>query len=196
MEYLKNVKFIKSAFSKNDLLKDGFPIIAIAGKSNVGKSSFINSLANNKNVAKVGNTPGKTRSINYFFVNDSFYIVDLPGYGYSTMSDKERQNISNLTNYFLENTPSISHIFLLVDIRHLPSKEDRQMYDWLEASGKDFSVVLNKADKISNAKQENAIKDIQKFLFTSKDLTVFSSETKKNLDVILNKIYEKTNTTI
>lgn len=185
MEYLKNVKFIKSAFDKSSLINDDLPVIAIAGKSNVGKSSFINSLCNNKSTAKVGATPGKTRSLNFFLVDNSFYIVDLPGYGYSTMSQKEKENINKLTNYFLENNNNIHHIFLLIDIRHAPSSEDRQMYDWLAASGLDFTVVLNKADKLSKSKQETAVKDTEKALFSDKKLIPFSSETKQNLEDIL-----------
>lgn len=185
MEYLKNVKFIKSCFDKASLINDDLPVIAIAGKSNVGKSSYINSLCNNKSTAKVGATPGKTRSLNFFLVDNSFYIVDLPGYGYSTMSQKEKENINKLTNYFLENNKNIRHIFLLIDIRHMPSIEDRQMYDWLASSGIDFTVILNKADKLSKSKQEKALKDLEKALFSDKKLTPFSSETKQNLEDIL-----------
>lgn len=188
MKYLKNVKFIKSAFDKSSIIRDDLPIIAIAGKSNVGKSSFINSLTNNKNTAKVGATPGKTKSLNYFLVDNSYYIVDLPGYGYSTMSQKEKDNINALTNYFLEYNKNIRHIILLIDIRHIPSKEDRQMYDWLASSGRDFTVILNKSDKLSAAKQELAIKDTVKALFSDKELIPFSSENKQNLDIVLDII--------
>ena len=188
MEYLKNVKFIKSAFDKSAIIRDDLPIIAIAGKSNVGKSSFINSLTNNKNTAKVGATPGKTKSLNYFLVDNSYYIVDLPGYGYSTMSQKEKENINALTNYFLEYNKNIRHIILLIDIRHLPSTEDRQMYDWLAASGHSFTVVLNKSDKLSVTKQNTAVKDITKALFSDKELIPFSSESKQNLDKVLDII--------
>lgn len=191
MEYLKNVKFVRSVFDKNSLINDSLPIIAIAGKSNVGKSSFINSLANNKNVAKVGQTPGKTKSLNFFLVNNSFYIVDLPGYGYSTMSQKEKENINKLTNYFLENNKNVCHIFLLVDIRHMPSNDDRQMHDWIVSSNKDFSIILNKADKLSGTKQLTAKKEIEKALFTDKELITFSSETKQNLDTVLSIVYDK-----
>jgi len=185
MNYLKNVKFIRSAFSKKDLITDDLPIIAMVGKSNVGKSSFINTLTNNKNTAKVGQTPGKTKCINYFLIDNKFYLVDLPGYGYSTMSAKEKENINNLTNYFLETTKNIKHIFSLIDIRHLPSSDDRNMYDWLEAKGKDFTVILNKADKLSNAKIKQAEIDISKALFSAHDMIPFSTDNKLNLDKIL-----------
>lgn len=190
MNYLKNVQFVKSVFDKKNLINDDLPIIAIAGKSNVGKSSFINSVTNNKNTAKVGNTPGKTKCLNFFDVNKEFYLVDLPGYGYSTMSKAEKENINKLTNYFLETNKNIRHIFLLIDIRHLPSKDDRAMYEWLLNSGVSFSLILNKADKLSQTKQKEQEKEIVKALFAKEDMIIFSSETKQNLEQILDKIYE------
>ncbi len=193
MEYLKNVEFVKSVFNKGDLIRDDLPIIAMVGKSNVGKSSFINTLTNNKNTAKVGQTPGKTKCLNFFLVDKKFYLVDLPGYGYSTMSEKEKENINKLTNYFLENNKNIRHIFSLIDIRHLPSKDDRAMYDWLVALEKDFTIILNKADKLSNAKIEASMKDMTKALFAKETLIPFSAETKLNLDKVLDIIKEKMN---
>lgn len=188
MEYLKNVRFVKSVFDKKNIIEDNLPIIAIAGKSNVGKSSFINSLANNRNTAKVGNTPGKTKCLNYFNVDDKFYIVDLPGYGYSTMSKTEKENINKLANYFLETNKNIKHVYLLIDIRHLPSNDDRAMYDWLASSGIEFSLILNKADKLKPNKQQENIKDITKALFAKEDLIPFSSENKQNIEIVLNEI--------
>ena len=190
MNYLKNVQFVKSVFDKKNLINDDLPIIAIAGKSNVGKSSFINSVTNNKNTAKVGNTPGKTKCLNFFDVNKEFYLVDLPGYGYSTMSKAEKENINKLTNYFLETSNNIKHIFSLIDIRHLPTTDDRNMYDWLEAQEKSFTVILNKADKLSQSKIEQAKQDITKALFSAHDMVPFSAENKLNLDKVLNIIEE------
>ena len=188
MNYLKNVTFIRSVYKKEDLINDDLPIIAMVGKSNVGKSSFINTLTNNKRTAKVGQTPGKTKCLNFFLVDNKFYLVDLPGYGYSTMSEKEKQSINKLTNYFLENNKNIKHIFTLIDIRHLPSTDDRNMYDWLEAHEKDFTVILNKADKLSSTKIEQAKKDIEKALFSAHEMIPFSTENKLNLDKILRLI--------
>ena len=190
MEYLKNVKFIKSVFNKQDLIRDDLPIIVMAGKSNVGKSSFINTLTNNKNTAKVGNTPGKTKCINYFLVDNTFYLVDLPGYGYSTMSDKERQNINKLTNYFLENTPNIKHIFSLMDIRHKPTEEDKNMYNWLQSKTDNFTIILNKSDKLSNKQIEESIQLITKELFAKETILPFSTKTKQNLEQVLKIIKE------
>jgi len=188
MNYLKNVTFIKSVFKKQDLINDDLPIIAMVGKSNVGKSSFINTLTNNKRTAKVGQTPGKTKCLNFFLVDNKFYLVDLPGYGYSTISEQEKENINKLTNYFLETNNNIKHIFSLIDIRHLPSQDDRNMYDWLEAHEKDFTVILNKADKLSNSKIEQAKKDIEKALFSANEMIPFSTENKLNLDKVLDII--------
>lgn len=191
MNYLKNVKFIRSVFKKEDLINDDLPIIAMVGKSNVGKSSFINALTNNKRMAKVGQTPGKTRCLNFFLVDDSFYLVDLPGYGYSTMSEKEKQSINKLTNYFLETNKNLKHVFALIDIRHLPTIDDRNMYDWLVAHDIPFSIILNKADKLSSSKIENAKKDITKALFAKETMIPFSAESKLNLEQILDNIHKE-----
>lgn len=194
MNYLKNVKFIRSVYDKKNLIDTNLPIICMVGKSNVGKSSFINCLTNNKNTAKVGQTPGKTKCLNFFLVDDKFYLVDLPGYGYSTMSQKEKENINKLTNYFLETNNNICHIFSLMDIRHMPSADDKNMYEWLVAHGMDFTIVLNKADKLPKSKIEQAKKDIEKYLFAKENLIPFSAETKLNLEEILDIIYSKINT--
>lgn len=190
MNYLKNVKFIRSVFNKQDIINDDLPIIAMVGKSNVGKSSFINTLTNNKRTAKVGATPGKTKCINYFLVDNKFYLVDLPGYGYSTMSEKEKENINKLTNYFLECNKNIKHIFSLIDIRHLPSEDDKTMYDWLKVHNKNFSLILNKADKLSHTKIEENKLQITKALFCTEELIPFSTETKLNLDKVLKIIQD------
>lgn len=188
MKYLKNVEFIRSVFKKDDLIKDDLPIIAMVGKSNVGKSSFINALTNNKRMAKVGQTPGKTKCLNYFLVDNSFYIVDLPGYGYANMPEKEKQAISRLTNYFLESNENIKHIFSLIDIRHLPSKDDKLMYDWLVSVNIPFTIILNKADKLSRPKQEESIKEITKALFAKETMIPFSAEAKTNLEKVIDII--------
>lgn len=187
---LKNMKFKASAFDINQLLDTDKKQIVLVGKSNVGKSSFINSLANHKNLAKVGSTPGKTKSINYYDVNDEFFIVDLPGYGYSNMTKKEKENTSKLINYYIENNSNISHIFLLVDIRHKPTENDRIMYDWLTSKGIPFTIIATKADKIGPMKQKENMLVITKTLFAKENIIPFSSENKLNLDVIEDVIYK------
>ena len=186
MEYLKNAKFVKSIFNNKDLIQDDLPTFVMVGKSNVGKSSFINTLTNNKKLAKVGSNPGKTRSINYFNINNEFYLVDLPGYGFSKMSLKEKENINKLTNNFLEKNLNIRHIFFLVDIRHEPTENDRNMYDWLAEKQIPCTIVANKADKLSKTKAEEMIQIIRKRLFADSEIVAFSSEHKIGVENILN----------
>ena len=181
---LKNMKFKTSAFSISNLLDTDKKQIVLVGKSNVGKSSFINSLANQRHLAKVGQNPGKTKSINYYNVNDEFYLVDLPGYGYSNMTKKEKENTSKLINYYIEKTTNISHIFFLVDIRHKPTENDRIMYDWLCEKEIPFTIIATKADKIGTTKQKENMQVITKTLFAKEEIIPFSSEKKINLEII------------
>ena len=190
MEYLKNAKFVKSIFNKKELIQDDLPIFVMVGKSNVGKSSFINALTNNKKLAKVGSSPGKTRSINYFNINNEFYLVDLPGYGFSKMSLKEKENINKLTNSFLENNLNIRHIFFLVDVRHEPTENDRAMYDWLASKQIPCTIIANKADKLSKTKAEEMLQVIRKRLFADSEIIAFSSENKTGVEEILNILKE------
>src|SRR5574344_1405981 len=136
---------------------------------------------------------GKTRCINYFKSSSkdlsSFYIVDLPGYGYSKMSSEESKSIFSLTNKFLETNSNLSHVFLILDIRHLPTKDDVNMYKWLLSKNIKFTIVLNKADKLTTEKQKNAKNEIMKYLLASEEIIVFSADKKQNIDNILNVIY-------
>lgn len=185
---LKNAKFETSVFSKDKLVKTDLKQIVLVGKSNVGKSSFINALANHKGLAKVGQTPGKTKCLNYYNVNNEFYIVDLPGYGYSTMSASEKANTSKLINYYIENNSNICHIFFLVDIRHKPTNDDRIMYEWLLEKNIPFTIIANKADKIAKTKIDSYLLEITKALFAKEEIIAFSSQNKQNLEIIENKI--------
>ena len=187
---LKNMKFKTSAFNIAQLLETEKKQIVLVGKSNVGKSSFINSLANQKHLAKVGNTPGKTKSINYYDVNNEFYIVDLPGYGYSNMTKVEKLNASKLINHYIEKNENISHILFLVDIRHKPTENDRIMYDWLTSKNIPFTIIATKADKIGTTKQQENMQVITKVLFAKENIIPFSSSNKLNLDIIENIILE------
>ena len=187
---LKNVKFEASVYEFNKLIKTDKPQIVLVGKSNVGKSSFINAISNQKKLAKVGQTPGKTRSINYYNVNNEFYIVDLPGYGYSTMSEAEKNKINNLIDVYISKTPEIKHIYFLVDIRNNPSANDRQMYEWLLDKKIPFSIIATKADKVAKTKMEDYTKEITKQLFAKENITPFSADKKINIDVICDEILE------
>ena len=181
---LKNVKFEASVYEFNKLIKTDKPQIVLVGKSNVGKSSFINAISNQKKLAKVGQTPGKTRSINYYNVNNEFYIVDLPGYGYSTMSEAEKNKINRLIDVYISKTPEIKHIYFLVDIRNNPSANDRQMYEWLLDKKIPFSIIATKADKVAKTKMEYYTKEITKQLFAKENIIPFSADKKINIDVI------------
>ena len=185
---LNNVKFETSIFNYNNILNTNKPQIVLVGKSNVGKSSFINTITNQKKLAKVGQTPGKTRSINFFNVNDEFYLVDLPGYGFSKMSDIQKQQINKLIDTYISKSKNIKHIFFLVDIRNKPSQNDRQMYEWLLNRNGPFTIVATKADKIANTKINDYIKEIRKLLFAKEEIIPFSSEKKINVDIICDKI--------
>ena len=189
---LKNVKFEASVYEFNKLIKTDKPQIVLVGKSNVGKSSFINAISNQKKLAKVGQTPGKTRSINYYNVNNEFYIVDLPGYGYSTMSEAEKNKINKLIDVYISKTPEIKHIYFLVDIRNNPSANDRQMDEWLLDKKIPFSIIATKADKVAKTKMEDCTKEITKQLFAKENITPFSADKKINIDVICDEILEIT----
>lgn len=185
---LKNVKFETSVFDYSKLLKTDKKQIVLVGKSNVGKSSFINALANQKKLAKVGQTPGKTRSINYYNVNNEFYIVDLPGYGYSTMSEAEKTKINKLIDTYISKTPEIKHIYFLVDIRNNPTQNDRQMYEWLLDKKIPFSIIATKADKIAKTKMDDYTKEITKALFAKENIIPFSSDKRINVDLVCDEI--------
>lgn len=190
---LKNIKYETSVFSKDKILKTDLKQIVLVGKSNVGKSSFINALANQNKLAKVGQTPGKTRSLNYYLVDGKYYIVDLPGYGYSKMSQKEKITTSELINKYINNNSLIAHIFFLVDIRHKPTENDRIMYEWLLDKNIPFTIVATKADKIAKTKADEYMLNITKTLFAKEKIVAFSSQSKLNLELIENIINENIN---
>ncbi|MDO4282825.1 MAG: ribosome biogenesis GTP-binding protein YihA/YsxC [Clostridia bacterium] len=187
---LKNVKFETSIFSAKQILQTELEQIVLVGKSNVGKSSFINSLCGQKKLAKVGQNPGKTRSINYYNVNQEFYLVDLPGYGYSIMSQKEKENINQLIDHYMNKNNKIKHIFFLVDIRHQPTENDRTMYEWLLDKKIPFTIIATKADKIAKTKIDEYTLQITKTLFAKEEIIAFSSENKINIEKIENIILD------
>lgn len=137
--------------------------IAIVGKSNVGKSSLINSLCNNNKLARISQTPGKTRLINYFILNREFYLVDLPGYGFAKAPKTEQQAWGELMEGYLA-SGRVNHLFLLLDIRHAPTLEDRQMFKWILYYGVPFTLVATKADKLARSKQQQAANTAAKAL--------------------------------
>lgn len=140
------------------------PHIVISGKSNVGKSSLINAICNNKNLARTSSSPGKTRQVIFYLIDQLFYLVDLPGYGYAKASYAEQEKFSDLTNQYLNSQPNINLIVQLIDIRHKPSKDDLKMLEWISFSGIPYVVVLTKADKLKRSKLKPQIETIRRSL--------------------------------
>lgn len=177
---VKNPKFEISAVSPKQYPSNGLPEIVLVGKSNVGKSSFINTMINRKKLARTSSEPGKTRQINFYNIDEQFYFVDLPGYGYSKMSKQEQVKVNGFIDEYLHARKNISLIVLLIDIRHKPGANDRLMYDYIIRSELPFIVIANKADKIAITKVDDAVNEIQKDLNPIGDFTFlpFSSERK------------------
>ena len=161
---IKTVEFLTSAVRKDQYPSEGVPEIAFAGRSNVGKSSLINLLTNRKKLAKVSQNPGKTRTINFFTVNGTFRIVDLPGYGYAKVSKAEAEKWGPMMEDYLSSRPDLLKVVQLVDIRHAPSAQDRQMYEYLQYYGLDGLVVATKADKVSRGEAAKNIAVIRREL--------------------------------
>lgn len=183
-------KFVISAIRRSQYPTDGLPEFMLVGRSNVGKSSFINTITNNKKMARVSNTPGKTRNLNFYLLNDSFYFVDVPGYGYASVSKKEHRKFGLMIEEYLEKRPNLVRTYMLVDLRHKPSDDDVLMYKYLKYYNLPVTIVATKADKISNNKREKAKSVILKTLELEKGDTfiVLSNVTREGKDKILNEI--------
>ena len=177
---VKNPKFEISAVGPKQYPTNGLPEIVLVGKSNVGKSSFINTMINRKKLARTSSEPGKTRQINFYNIDDSFYFVDLPGYGYSKMSKKEQEQVGHFIEEYLAKRQEIALIIFLIDIRHNPTENDRLMYRYIISSGFPCLILANKADKIAVTKVDGVVNDLQKQLNPIRDITTlpFSSERK------------------
>lgn len=181
---VKKCELEKVAVLKNQYPEENLFEIAFAGRSNVGKSSFINSMINRKNLARTSSTPGKTRTINFYKVNDEIRLVDLPGYGYAKVSKSEKGTWAKIINDYLEDRENLLEVILLVDIRHAPSKDDVQMYEYILSKGYSGIVIATKADKISRGQYNKHISQIAKTLnIKNKDMIIpFSSLTKKEVE--------------
>lgn len=153
-----------SAVNKSQYPAEGIPEIALAGRSNVGKSSIINTLLNRRNFARTSQTPGKTRTINFYLINNEFYFVDLPGYGYAKIAKSEKEKWGGIMERYLESRQELCSIFLLVDIRHEPTADDKLMYEWIKHFGYNCVVIATKADKISRGHYQKHISIIRKKL--------------------------------
>ncbi len=181
---LETVCGITSILPENE-----FPEIAFAGKSNVGKSSLINSLLNRKNLARTSSQPGKTQTINFYKVNSEFYFVDLPGYGYAAVSQEIKAKWGKMIERYLKKSNQLRMIFLLIDIRHDPSANDKQMFDWIVSNGFTPVIIATKLDKIKRSEQAKKLKAVRTGLGAEKCTVIpFSAVSKQGREDILNLI--------
>lgn len=185
-EFLTSVGFLKQ------LPTDGRTEIAFLGRSNVGKSSLLNRLLNRKKLVKTSGTPGKTRTLNFFTINDAFYFVDFPGYGYAKRSQSERLQWGELIEGYIADRPPLKGFVQLIDVRHVPTADDLQMIEWLSHSGKPFVIVGTKADKLSNNKLQASLARIKRTLAWQGEFPVlpFSAVTGRGKDELWRWIEE------
>lgn len=184
---IRDAQFITSVAHENNFLKSDRPIVAVAGKSNVGKSSFINMLANRKKLAKTSNTPGRTRLVNYFDFGP-FILADMPGYGFARVSKEEQRRWGRLMERFFERT-EIAHVFSLLDIRHDPTAEDLQMIAYLYHYALPFSIVCTKADKLGKSKVKPRTAEIAARVKVGVgDIIATSAETAYGRDAVLSRL--------
>lgn len=185
---ITKAEFITSVADKSKLLNADKPIIAVCGKSNVGKSSFINMLANRKKLAKVSKEPGRTRLINYFDFGE-FILADLPGYGFARVSREEKLKWARLLDGFFEKKQYITHVFSLADIRHDPTADDMDMVQYLYYHAVPFTVIATKADKLSKSAQVKNVRAIAAcYKCGEGDIIAVSSETRQGLEKVLERI--------
>lgn len=178
---LETVCGITSALPENRL-----PEIAFAGKSNVGKSSLINAVMNRKSLARTSAQPGKTQTINFYNVNGAFYLVDLPGYGYAKVSEEVKAKWGKMVERYLRQSRQLKAVFLLIDIRHEPSANDRQMYDWIISQGYHPIIIATKLDKLKRSQVPSALKTVREGLKAGKETIIlsFSALTKQGREEI------------
>lgn len=182
---LETVCGITSVLPANDKLE-----VAFAGKSNVGKSSLINALMNRKSLARTSSQPGKTQTINFYNINDAMYLVDLPGYGYARVSQSEKEKWGKLIERYLQKSQMLKAVFLLIDIRHAPSANDKMMYEWMAYNGYEPIIIATKLDKIKRSQIQKQVKAIRAGLGMKEDGVIipFSAETKQGREDIWNLV--------
>ncbi|APH13397.1 ribosome biogenesis GTP-binding protein YsxC [Clostridium sporogenes] len=187
---IKKAEFVISAVKKAQYPEDGRPEIAFVGRSNVGKSTLINTLTNRRKLVKVSSTPGKTRLINFFLINDNIYFVDLPGYGYAKVSKKEKENWGYIMEQYLVERDQLKKIVLLVDSRHKPTGDDINMYNWIKHYNYEVLVVGTKLDKLKRNDINKNKKIIRDTLKMDKDdkILLISSLNKEGKEEVLEQI--------
>jgi GTP-binding protein len=186
---IKTVEFHRAAYNAGDFPRDQRPQFAMVGRSNVGKSSLINALLNRKSIARVSNTPGKTQAVQFYLINDRFYLVDLPGYGYAKVPQSVKRSWGALVQSYIESSDALRLIFLLLDVRRTPSDDDLQIRDWSQGQGIDQRVLLTKADKLSNNELAKSRIDIAKELAVDPQMLIAcSAVTKKGIEEVRREI--------
>lgn len=171
-----------SAVGKEQYPRDHFPEIALAGRSNVGKSSFINRMLGRRNLVRTSSKPGKTRTLNFYTINDSFYFVDVPGYGYAKVSKREREKWGQMMEEYFETREQLKVVVLITDIRHRPTEDDLQMIEYISYLQLPLVVIGTKLDRVQRSKRQKQIAQFKKYLAHIKDITLipFSAETGEN----------------
>lgn len=182
----------RMAVDEKSYPKDGLKEIVLVGRSNVGKSSFINALTNRKKLAYTSSSPGKTRTINFYNIDNMFRIVDLPGYGYAKISMSEREKWKKIIEEYLIKSQNIALICQIIDVRHEPTKLDLMMYDYIQSTGTDYLIIANKLDKLKSSQILKQISIIKKSLINldNDSLIPFSSQDKRGVKEVLNKFEE------
>lgn len=186
---VKNAVFVTSLAAYGPFPGEGLPQIAVAGRSNVGKSSLINCLCRRNGLAKTSSTPGKTRLINIFLINNAFHLVDLPGYGFAMVDKGEKMRWGEMMEGYFAAAPHLKHVFQLVDIRHEPTRDDLDMNRFLRTANIPFTVVATKADKLSRAARQRQLLPICRSLVVQPwEVIPFSSQTKEGREELLTAI--------
>lgn len=187
---LNNSRYELTAVRPDQYPAVNLPEVAFAGRSNAGKSSLINTLLNRRNLARVAQTPGKTREINFYNIDEKLYLVDLPGYGYAKVSKEKKLSWGGIIDTYLQSRLQLKFVILLVDIRHTPSEDDKVMYDWILDKGISHAVVATKADKLPRSQVKPRLDDIRKTLGISEGIALipFSTETKQGRDELWSAI--------
>ena len=186
-----NLAFLKVIATRiSQYPDDELPEFLLVGRSNVGKSSFINTLLNKRGLARTSATPGKTQTLNFYFVNNAFYIVDVPGYGYASVNREQQKKMGLMIEEYLENRKELKRVFMLVDFRIKPTDDDILMYQFLKYYDIPVTLILNKADKVGSSKHDKNLKIIRETLDVSEgdDIIEFSSVSKKGREEVLDKI--------
>ena len=187
---IMSAEYILTGVREDQYPADGLPEFVILGRSNVGKSSFINSLLNKKNLAYTSGKPGKTRALNFFLINKEFYFVDVPGYGYAKVSKKQREEFGQMIEWYLTNRKELQRAYMIVDLRHKPSVDDELMFNYLKHFGIEVTVIATKADKVRKTHLPKHIRLVETTLGLAQgdNLIIYSSENLLGKDNVLNQL--------